>query len=337
MNQNKIMKAMGHLPNVAMADLDTAMVAASPQIVAQVTDRKCFHPDHGDPEIAAYVDPGALAHCLECGDDLAEGLIHSHKRILARSDGSGSWPRGCDPEYPDHHVCTVYINRNSFTDYFGRPVSAFDLDSLVSAGVWGTREKVYDLWSGKSILDTAIELYIESYLRVGILHKIVDNKSDANINIKMKFIPGNVIGYAYFNNATCGDQVDHFLDSSYEANLRDFAQLLVHEGGHNNNLEHEFAREHVHKSIMSYTTPDHFCGFSTGQSPYIPPRDKSMDELVEYFDFIDNPFPRKPDPVTPDPIIPPPTVPAGVWINKVEYVPRTTGGPPVDPNDPIEV
>jgi len=336
MNQNKLMKAMGHLPNVAMADLDTAMVAASPSVTAAVKDRKCFHPDHGDPEIAAYVDPGALAHCLECGDDMAEGLIQSHKRILARSAGSGSWPRGCDPEFPDHHVATFYVNRNSFTDYFEGPVSAFDLDSLVSAGVWGTKEKVYDLWSGKSIMTVATDLYIETYLRVGILHKLVDDVNDANINIKMKFIPGNVIGYAYFNNGSCGDQVDHFLDSSYEANLRDFTQLLSHEGGHNNNLEHEFQRENVHKSVMSYTTPDHYCGFSTGEAPYQPPRDKSMDELIEYYDFVDNPFPRDtPDPPT-DPVVPPQEYPK-VEIDGVLFIPATNQIPPVDPSDPIEV
>jgi len=325
---------MGHLPNVAMADLGNAMVVAPQQTINQVTNRKCFHPDSADPEIAAWVDPGALAHCLGCDEDDAQGLIHSHKRML--NSGSGSWPKGCDSEYPDHHVATFYVNRNSFTDYFEGPVSAFDLDSLVSAGVWGPKEKIYDLWSGKSILDVATDLYIETYLRVGVLHKLVSDVNDANINIKMKFIPGNVIGYAYFNNGSCGDQVDHFLDSSYEANLRDFTQLLSHEGGHNNNLEHEFRREDRHKSVMSYTTPDHYCGFSTGEAPYIPPRDQSMDELVEYFDFVNNPFPRgtEPDPV--DPVTPaPPADYHEVKIDGVLYVPA--GGQEPDPGGPIEV
>ena len=153
----------------------------------------------------------------------------------------------------------------------------------------------------------------------------------------MKFIPGNVIGYAFFNNATCNDLVDHFLDSSYEANLRDFAQLLIHEGGHNNNLEHEFHREHIHKSVMSYTTPNHFCGFSTGQAPYLPPRDKSMDELIEFFDFINNPFPRD----TADPPLPP-DPPVGIYpevkVDGILYVPATQiVMPPTDPDGPIVV
>jgi len=341
-----MLKAMGHLPTVEAKDLATAMVTPSPESEAAVKDRGCFTPDFPDEEIAKSTDPGKLADCLQCadedgfdeadGEELARHLITSHQRMLARSSGSGSFPAGCDPDWPDRHVATVYFDKNTFPNgFFHENVTSGDLDGLVEAKVWGTREKVMDLYSGRTILDVAWDLFVLTYIRVGILHKQVSDAASANIVIRGKRIPGNVVGYAYFNNGSCDDQVDHFLDTGYRPGLLTFTQLLSHEGGHNNNLDHEFRREHIHHGIMSYNDPDLYWGFSTGEGLYQLPRDPSHDDLARYYGT--EPFPVN-EPVEPGPD-PQPPVGANapkvrVEINGqwVDYVPKGTVPNPDQPN-----
>ncbi len=332
MNEIQLAKAMGNLTNVALSDLGGLMV--NPLVPNK--PRKCLHPDHPDDEIAGS-DPGNLAHCLDCDEDFAGHLITSHSRMLLRSTGSGSWPPGCDPDHPGRHVATFHVDRDRFTSHFTSQVDTEDLESLVEAKVWGTKEKVLDLWSSKSMLDVAIDLFVETYRRVGILHKEVADESDANILISMKRIPGNVIGFAYFNNATCSDQVEHWLDRDYTASLRGFTQLLSHEAGHNNNLEHEFRREGYHKGIMSYTDPDRYYGFSTGQDPHVLPRDPSLDDLADYYGTEPFPLDEPDDPVSPGPDPAPQVGPrvqvevGGFWV-EYSQVGSIPGTPPKNPD-----
>ena len=350
MNDYHMMKAMGYLPTVECKDVDTAMLTPSPDAQAAVKNRGCFTPDFPDEEIAKATDAGKLARELHIaeqdgfteqdGVELATHLIQAHYKAHKRQErtsGSGSFPAGCDSDWPDRHVVTVRWETDTFpNDFFHENVTDSDLRGLINAKVWGSEEKVMDLYSGRSVLDVAWDLYVLTYIRVGVLHKRVE--SGGNIVIRGKRIPGSTIGYAYFNNGECSDQVDHFLDTGYRPGLRGFIQLVSHEGGHNNNLDHEFRRENYHQGIMSYTDPDLYWGFSTGKGDYGIPLDPSREDLARYYGTEPFPFDptggNDPDPVDPvDPSVQWPEVMVKVNGVYVPYVPK--GGVP-DPNpDPI--
>ena len=302
MNGLQTLKALGHFPNVRLNDINNSMVIAPGGLLAQAKSRQCLCPDHIDEELADYDDPIRLSEALDCDQDIAEGIIKSHKRMANAATGSGSWPAGCDSDYPDIHTAKVFLDVDTFPQHYKRNVSEAELDQVLEAGVWRwSREELYDECASKSMIETSFFLSVETYRLVGIKLLPVQSRSDCNIHIRAKRLRGSTIGIAWFNDGSCDDVVDNHIDSSYQPGLKSCTYLLSHELGHNNNLEHEFWQESRHKSIMSYTEADNYYGFSTGEAPHTLPRDRSWDELIEYYGGEEIPLEGGTEPQPPDP------------------------------------
>lgn len=275
MNNLQLMKAMGHLANCPIKDLDKLSISI------KLPKRKCCHPDFPDQEIADCPDHQKLARQLNCTQHQSQNLILSHRRML-QATGQGSWPVGCNPDYPEHHTVKVFVDYDSFADHYHRKVTAAELDNILEAKVWGlTKEKLFDVCLNESLIKTAVRFADETYRRVSCLH--VPATEDYNIHVKPARLRGNTVGMAWFNNGTCGDQVDHHLDKNYDPPLRTLAQLIAHEYGHNHNRDHTFRNEREHHGIMSYNDPHLFFGYSTGQSPHSLPRDPSLNGLIRQY------------------------------------------------------
>ncbi len=304
MPDTKLAKRCGYLPGVSLSDLDSeaAMIEAP-----ELADRVCGHPDHGDPEIAD-ADPADIARYLDCSEAEADFLKAAHQRMVAAQEatGRGSFPAGCYPDlYPNNHAAKVFLDFDSFPQHYTRAVKASELEHIHDAGVWGTREEIFDLYDGKPMLTVAMELTNETYRLVGCAHVMTTDGPNGkhNIHIKAERIPGSTIGYAYFNNQTCRDHVNQRIDSGWQPSLYRCALLLAHECGHNHNLEHTFANQSHHHGIMSYNWSNNFWGYSTGREPHTLPLDPALRVLKRHYGG--EPVPPIDDPDTPDPPDPP--------------------------------
>jgi hypothetical protein len=281
----QLLKAFGHMPNVPVDDIPDAAALVDPTTATLVTENRfCIHPDIYDEEIAKYDDPEKLSNFLGFPTEQCGWLIEAHKRMEAT--GSGSWPAGCYEQYPNNHACTYFLERDTFPDHYKRPVSDEELEQIVTSRVWRwSREQVFDMWSGKPMLDVAMDLVNETYRLVGCAHieKTDGPNGQHNIHIKSVPIPGSTIGVAWFNDGTCGDHVNHHIDSGYRPSLHPCAMLLAHEAGHNHDLPHTFTNQNSHRGIMSYRPKYPFVGYSTGEAPYDRPRDPSWPQLIRQY------------------------------------------------------
>jgi len=272
-------------------------------------DRWCIHPDFPDAEIAAYTDAGKLS--AELGFlviDQCDSLISAHKHMLA-AVGKGSFPASCYPDlYPNNHAVRVYLELDTFKPIHTRTVKESELEQILRAGVWRmTREQVWDTWSGKPMILVAMDLCNESYRRRGCAPIMADDGPNGshNIHILSKYIAGATIGYAYFNNGTCGNHVNNFIDNSWDGGLMGLARLLTHECGHNHDLPHTFNGQSRHHGVMGYDPPPTglFYGYSDGEAPHVLPRDPSLDQLIRQYGNEE--VPPIDGPVIPTPTVPP--------------------------------
>ena len=299
-NDAQILKARGQLPAVSLDEVKNFKVGQKFQAALEHA-AYCSHPDHPDAVIAE-TEPDVLSAALGYSKDYCTHLQQMHKRML-EATGSGSWPAKCyADEYPDHHAATYYVESESFPAHYHRPVTDDELKGLVDAGVWGveTVAQARTKWDRGTLLETALALMDESFRRIGCAHIRVMESAGDNIHIKSLRIPGSTIGYAYFNDGTCGDHVTNNIDSDYRPGLHYLARLLAHEAGHNHNLPHEFSNQNHHRSIMSYAGlhGDLFRGFHDGSLGL--PRDASWSLLTRFYGGEAVPV-TDPDPPTPDP------------------------------------
>lgn len=312
----QILKMRGELPDVELKDIRKGIVNRMVES-RPVFESYCGHPDLPDPEIAA-ADPDTIRRELgitdgRCSKDeqteYAQAIAQAHER-LGRA-GAGSWPTGChdslEPTIVKHvgnHACTMYVERQSFASHHKRTVSKEELDLLAEPGLWGTQDEVYAKYQGKSVLDIAVDLCVETYRRVGvaIVEVFTGKDGEHNIHVRGKNIPGSTIGFAYFNDGTCSDHVTCNIDNSYRPNLIGLTRLLCHELGHNMNLQHTFAGERTHKGIMGYVGTRLYYGFSEGSEQGLP-RDPSHRSLERFFgnvvlERVGTPAPEPPKPPT---------------------------------------
>jgi hypothetical protein len=163
-------------------------------------------------------------------------------------------------------------------------VTSGELDDIVKAKVWDvTLEEVMDRWNGKSKLDVTLWLMEETFRLVGCLHVQTQTKSEADIHIRSRVIPGSTIGIGWFPSSSCSGQVEFHIDSSWNASLHPLAHLFCHENGHCNNLRHTFTNQGSHRGIMSYSPKYPLEGFSPGKAPWTKPRDPSMTVLIRQY------------------------------------------------------
>jgi hypothetical protein len=312
----QLLKAYGHLRGLGLSQVAGAQ--ASARVVEDVLadERFCGHPDILDEEIAdAKVTD--LVEALDMSIAECEWLSEAHRRMAFQA----GWPIGCyaDRGYPNHHAATVYVDRDSFPPNTKRDVEEQDLQDIVNAGVWNaaTIEEARFRWATptSTVLDVALRLVFEAVRRIGFAAIEVDTDADDehNIHIRSRPIPGSTSGIAWFPNGSCGDHVNHHIDSTLEYSLNRLSYLLSHELGHNLGFPHTFTNQQRHQSVMSYNWPrfdrerpwTFFSGFRTEDMPGPLPNDATWPQIRENY----SPFPVL---ITDEP--PGPTVPPGPTI-----------------------
>lgn len=185
----------GNVPELTgEADPDTADVMRMP---------RCAMPDHPPPPGAAF----------DYGDDDLNAAVASQQEFAQQVAGSGSWPQGCDPEFPGVHSVVTQI----------------DISRASS--------------SQKAIMTDVLRYVEETEAEVGqhVRHVISPaTVSSPQHTVHYESIPGSVIGYAYFPQPnTCRQTVKARIDNGFNASLPVMAELLTHEyKGHSDGLQH---------------------------------------------------------------------------------------------------
>mgnify|MGYP001613498365 CR=1 FL=1 len=144
----------------------------------------------------------------------------------------------------------------------------------------------------------------EAVAAIGLRLIDVPVGSSANITVYGRVLGGSVIGMAEFNNQSCGDTVFCQLNPNYAPDIDMVLNLLLHENGHNWNLEHRPGNI-MNPSILR--TPTYWIKRENGVITY---QDNSYPMLKKYFggEPIDGPSPPLP-PLPPLPPTPPPLPP----------------------------
>lgn len=280
-----MLKALGYLPNVSLADLDrdsTKRLAATASF--DPAERLCLHPDYPDNELAT-VDPDYIATSLAISP-LDGKCIHLAHKGMQEATGSGSWGICVPSLYPNNNAVRYYVDVDSFSANHRETVSDEDLRLIARYPVWSltSEEEILDRFSGKSKLDVAFWLGVEeTYRRVGCAHVRTDNHDEAGIHVLSRVIPGSTIGIGWFPSAGCGSHVEFHIDSSWRADLHNLAWLFGHECGHCNKLPHTFSGQERHHGVMSYSKYLPYVGYSTGEDPFPIPRDPSMSQLTRQY------------------------------------------------------
>ena len=113
----------------------------------------------------------------------------------------------------------------------------------------------------------------------------------ANIAVSFRPLGGSTIGLAEFNSGQCGSRVFCYLNPNYSPNIDQVLVLLLHENGHNWNLDHRSGNI-MNPSILS-VKPAWIERDASGRVTY---QDNSYPTLKKYFggDPLDPPAPPGP-------------------------------------------
>lgn len=164
--------------------------------------RDCPLPDVPPP-------PGATFHYA---DPLMQAAVESQQhnaQIVSDSRGSGAWPYGCyAPEYQMHRL-----------------VAAVDDSGMPS--LWRSHwEKL------KADCRT-------NYSWTGLRIDFVEKGKPADVRMSFRVLSGSTIGLAEFPSGSCRDEVFCYFDPGYlPSDPAYLLNLLQHELGHNNGLQH---------------------------------------------------------------------------------------------------
>jgi hypothetical protein len=175
-----------------------------PATAGVMSYRRCSMPDFAPPPTASfhYADPELQA------------AVESYQRFAAAGyvGGSGSWPKGCDPQHKDVHSVVVGIDTSN--------ASAFQ----------------------KGIMADVLRYVEETEAEMGqsVRHVLDGSFAKPQHEVRFQYIAGGVIGFAYFPQPdTCNQSVTARIDNSFDARLPVLAELLTHEyKGHSDGLEH---------------------------------------------------------------------------------------------------
>lgn len=174
------------------------------------------------------------------------------KDVVLRS-GSGSWPESCH-----HSGITVSV------------------DFTLASAEWRNQ------W--QSLFDWAVQRFGD----VGLKLVPFESGQRANIRISFRRFAGNVIGMAEFNNETCSDSVFCQLHPDYKPNWKMMVLLLLHEMGHNMNLDH--TRGGIMNPSILEVDP-YWVKWDNGKAVY---KDVSYPTLVRFFGGNPIPGPTPP-------------------------------------------
>lgn len=129
---------------------------------------------------------------------------------IEAANGSGSWPVGCNADWPQNHCFTLQFNKSGMPSYL------------------------------TNIIEPAFDLVRRSYANMGIVFARQDNNPRANTLVTWQRGAG-WIGLAIVpRSPRCGDRIWAKFDNRYRpAQLLDqWARLLAHEFGHNMGMSH---------------------------------------------------------------------------------------------------
>ena len=208
---------------------------------------------------------------FDTGDPELDCMVRSMQRAR-QATGSGSWPHGCHGTLGVHEV-------------------------KISYDLGGASAKQRDWWP---------EIQRRSHIAVAAVgvRLIEVPVGQANIAVSFRPLGGSVIGLAEFNSETCGDKVFCYLSPNYAPNLEQVLVLLLHENGHNWNLEHR-AGNIMNPSILSVKPA--WIDRAGAQVTY---QDNSYPTLKNFFGGLPLDPPQPPTP----PLPPVPPIPAALDI-----------------------
>lgn len=251
--------------------------------------------------------PGAT---FDYGDESLNRCVESMQRRADKATGSGSWPHGCHGK-PDVHEVKI----------------SYDLRNLTA--------KHKEWWPEITRLSHA------AVADIGILLTEVPVGEKANITVYGRVLSGSVIGMAEFNSGQCGDTVFCQLNPNFAPSLASVLKLLLHENGHNWNLEHK-AGNIMNPSITPDSVPNYWIKREGGQATYT---DNSYPTLRRFFGGEPTTPPEPPIGVPSDPymIALAGDLPAGVCtiksgdkvINAAVSSPRLAGTYLMTKQDPL--
>lgn len=164
----------------------------------------------------------------------------------AAATGSGSWPAGC------HGTASVHEVKISY-----------DLSKLSAK---------HKEWWPEIKRRSA-----EAVAAIGVKLTEVPVGDKANITVYGRVLGGSIIGMAEFNNQSCGDVVFCQLNPNYAPDVTMVLNLLLHENGHNWNLEHRPGNI-MNPSILR--TPTYWVKRENGVITY---QDNSYPTLKRFF------------------------------------------------------
>lgn len=175
---------------------------------------RCAMPDHAPPPNASFSFEHTDLEAAVASYQLFEDA-KAHGELAGTSfgaTGSGSWPVGCDPEWPDNHSTVVeVITRGASSEQ---------------------RQKFVD----------GLPQIAAAEAEIGQHVRFVVDKPISNPQHRVTFgpLPGNTIGYAYFPTpGQCRQIVKAVIDSTFNASIIALLNLGGHEfKGHSDGLPH---------------------------------------------------------------------------------------------------
>lgn len=282
-NTIQLQKAYGNLPTVTLDDCKRADLNIDTSELPDANNRLCGHPDAYDSEIADS-DEYDLARALDLDVDECRGLVFAHQRMAGQAVAPG-WGK-C---YGEHYSVKYFIDLDTYPAHYKRPVVLEELQRIDEAKTFRDRwslEELQDRFLNEPMIEVCCEIVDESYRVLGVQHiRVNDGPSgtEHNVHMSAKRLGGSTIGLAYYPSGQCNDHVHHYEDTNYRPDLIACCKLVAHEWGHNHGEGHQFRGQATHKSVMSYSPPRLFYGFSTGEGEHVLPRDKSIDSLINKY------------------------------------------------------
>lgn len=180
-----------------------------PATAAVMEFPRCAMPDFAPPPHARFSTGDK-----ELDEAIASQQIwQEHGPKGAGATGSGSWPVGCDPQFPNVHSVVVQMD--------------------TSGASTAQKAKLEEIL--KYVI--ACEAEIGQHVRV-----VLDQSVTPRAHHKVTYgpIPGSTIGFAYFPTPnTCNQTVSAKIDSTYNVSAITLANLHTHEWkGHSDGLNH---------------------------------------------------------------------------------------------------
>lgn len=164
---------------------------------------RCAMPDHAPPPGArfAYDDPELQA------------AVESYQQFADEyKGGSGSWPKGCDPQVPNYHSARANVQMGGASAH--------------QKSTWAECSKMVEDCLGE--------------MGHSIRHILEGDLKECEHDVRFQSIAGSTIGFAYFPTPnTCAQVVNARIDNGFNPRSSILAELYVHEyQGHSIGLQH---------------------------------------------------------------------------------------------------